>query len=236
VDFELKWLGMRIFLNRSQAVSAADVVGGVFIAQRDLQKLVRCHVLAGSGLTAEITEILFELFLAGSHLSSQEHVDLEGYVSFRDLRAALGYSAGLLSRRVAWLCQHGWAETTRAVPSIAHGLHGNCQKVRITEIGRAKVGPVWRKYDALAERLLADISPSDLAAHYRINELISDKLRAPQFLTADSDPLESGPSAARPARFSARKLHPATDDPAPARPPEPAPINYLLEPEREFLD
>src|SRR5580698_8194350 len=99
---------MRIFFNRWQAVSAADVVGGVFIAQRDLLKSFRSHALAGSGLTAEIAEILLELFLAGSLLASREHVDANGYVSFRDLRAALGYSPGLLSRRIAWLCQRRW--------------------------------------------------------------------------------------------------------------------------------
>ena len=228
---------MRIFLNRWQAVAAADVVGGVFIAQRDLLKTLRSHVLAGSGLTAEIAAILFELYLAGSRLSSPEHVDADGYVSVRDLRTALGYSAGLLSRRIGWLCQRHWAEARRAAPSIAQGLHGNCQKVRITESGKGIVAPVWRRYDELAERLLAGISPSDLAAHYRINEFISDKLHAPRFLMDDSDtPEETRPSAARPARVSARKPTPPPEAAPPVPAPEPAPKEDLLEPEREFLD
>ena len=226
---------MRIFLNRSQAVSAADVVGGLFIAQRDLLKSLRSHVLAGSGLTPEIVEILFELFLAGSHFSSQEHVDDEVYICFRDLRTALGYSAGLLSRRITWLCHHGWAETMRATPSVAHGLHGNCQKIRITELGRDKIGPVWHEYDKLAERLLADFSPADLAAHYRINELISDKLRAPLFLRAESDAREKSPSV-RAAKLFASKPSPLPGDMDLPPVPQPEPINYLLEPEREFLD
>jgi DNA-binding MarR family transcriptional regulator len=228
---------MRIFFNRWQAVSAADVVGGVFITQRDLLKTIRSHALAGSGLTAEVAEILLELYLAGSRLSSREHVDANGYVSFRDLRDALGYSPGLLSRRIAWLCQRRWAETKRAAPSVAEGLHGNSQKVKITGLGMDKIGPVWRRYDKLAERLLTGISPSDLAAHYRINELISDTLRGPHFWKMENGtPDERKAAAARPARVSARKPDPpaAASEPAPA--PEPAPKNYLLEPEREFLD
>jgi DNA-binding MarR family transcriptional regulator len=207
---------MRIFFNRRRTVSAADVAGGVFIAQRDLLKSLRAQVLAGSGLTSEIAEILVELFLAGSQLSSPEHVDAEGYVSFRDLLAALGYSPGLLSRRIGWLCQRRWAETKRAVPNIAQGVHGNCQKVRITELGKGIIAPVWQKYEKLAERLLDGIPPSDLAVHHRINQLISDKLRAPQSWMDES-----------------RK---AVAPKKPASAPEPAPRKYLLEPQSEFLD
>jgi len=228
---------MRIFFNRWQAVSAADVLGGIFIAQRNLLASLRSHVLAGSGLTPEISEILIELFLAGGLLSSPEHVDVDGYVPFRDLRAGLGYSAGLLSRRIGWLCQRGWAETKRAEPSIAAGFHGNCQKVRITEAGKGKIGPVWQKYDKLAQRLLAGFSHSDLAAHYRINEILSDKLRTPRFLLEDSETAdESTPSAARPAKISARKPKPPTaaQERVPAL--ESAPKNLILEPEKEFLD
>jgi DNA-binding MarR family transcriptional regulator len=228
---------MRIFFNRWQAVSAADVVSGVFIAQRDLLQLLRSHALAGSGLTAELAEILLELFMAGNAFSSQEHVDADGYIAFRDLRASLGYSAGLLSRRIAWLYQRRWAETTRAAPSVANGLHGNSQKVRITDSGREKIGPVWRRYDKLAERLLAGISPSDLAAHYRINEFISDKLRAPRSWMDDSEmPEEDRPPVARPTKVAPRVPNPPATVRVPAAALEPAPTKYLLETEGEFLD
>lgn len=228
---------MRIFFNRWHSVAASDVVGGVFIAQRDLLQSFRSQVLPGSGLTAEIAEILFELFLAEGRLSSLEHVDADGYVSFRDLRAALGYSPGLLSRRIGWLCQRRWAEAKRAVPNIAKGLHGNCQKVRITEMGKSIIGPVWQRYDKLAQRLLAGISPSEWAAHYRINQLISDKLRAPQAWMNDSvKPEPKSPPPTRPARVSARKPTPPVAARVPASAPEPAPKKYLLEPQGEFLD
>jgi DNA-binding MarR family transcriptional regulator len=228
---------MRIFFNRWQAVSAPDVLGGVFIAQRNLLESIRSHVLAGSGLTPEIAEILIELFLAGGHLSSPEHADVDGYVPVRDLCAALGYSAGLLSRRIGWLCQRHWAETKRAVPSVADGLHGNCQKVGITELGKGKIAPVWQRYDKLAERLLAGFSPADLAAHYRINEIISDKLRAPRFLADDSETAdESSPPIVRPARVSARKPNTPAAAREPVPTPKPVPKNLFLEPGKEFLD
>jgi DNA-binding MarR family transcriptional regulator len=234
---------MRIFFNRWQAVSAADVLGGVFIAQRNLLESLRSHVLTGSGITMEIAEILIELYLAGGLLSSPEHADVDGYIAFRDLRAGLGYSPGLLSRRIGWLCQRRWAEAKRTVPGLAGGLHGNSQKVRITELGKARIGPVWQRYNKLAERLLADISPSDLAAHYRINELISDKLRVPRFLLEDGEtadesktPDVSTPPPERPAKVSARKPNPPSPTRQPVAMPESAPKNLILEPEKEFLD
>jgi len=228
---------MRIFFNRWHPVAAADVAGSVFIAQRDLLKSLRAEVLPGSGLTAEVAEILLELYLAESRLSFPEHVDTDRYVSFRDLRAALGYSAGLLSRRIGWLCQRRWAETKRAAPNVAKGLHGNCQKVRITEMGKSIMGPVWQRYEKLAERLLAGIAPSDLAAHYRVNELISNKLRAPQVWMNDSvAPVEKTSPATRPARISVRKPKPPVAARKPAPAPESAPRKYLLEPQSEFLD
>jgi DNA-binding MarR family transcriptional regulator len=220
---------MRIFFNRWHAVSAADVVGGVFIAQREFLKSLRSHALPGSGLTAEIAEILFELFLADGNLSSPGHIDAEGYISMRDLLAALGYSPGLLSRRIGWLSQRHWVETKRAAPSIVNGLHGNCQKVRITEMGNGIIAPVWRRCDDLARRVLTGISPEDLAAHYRINELISDRLRAPRFLTDDSEPPK------RTAKVSVHKPNP-TAAKAMATASEPATKKYLLEPQSEFLD
>jgi hypothetical protein len=54
-------------------------------------------------------------------------------------------------------------------------------------LGKGIIGPVWQTFDKLAERLLAGISPSDLAVHYRINEFISDKLRGPKFWMDDSE-------------------------------------------------
>ena len=219
---------MRLFFNRWLAVSAADVVGGVFIAQRDLLKSLRLHVLAGSGLTPEIAEILIELFLAGGHLSSFEHADADGYLAFRNLQGALGYSPGLLSRRIGWLCQRRWAETKRAVPNVAEGIHGNCQKVRITPLGRDIIGPVWRRFDGVAERLLAGISPSDLAAHYRINEIISDKLRGRRFWMDE----EGQHSVARPATVTAREAKPSGEARETALREKSDPV----EPEREFLD
>lgn len=217
---------MRVFLNRWQAVSAADVLGSVFIAQRVLLESLRKQVLAGSGLTPEVAEILVELFLAGGVLSSAEHSDAEGFVSFRELRSGLGYSAGLLSRRIGFICQRGWAETARIEAGIASGLHGNSQKVRITEFGKAKVGPVWRRYDELAQRLLAGIPPEDLGVHYRINELIHDKLQGPPQIPEAEDYSEAPPMKPAPRKAKVVSIPPA----------EAAPKSPSTQAEPEFLD
>lgn len=232
---------MRVFFNRWEAVAAGDVVGAMFIAQRAVLGALRDQVLAGTGLTPELAEILVELYLAGSHLSSPEHADTEGFVPFRDLRGALGYSAGLLSRRIGWLAENHWVETQRARPSAVQGLHGNCQKVRITELGREKIAPIWQGYDSLAQRLLAGISPSDLAAHYRINEAIVAQLRLPrpiQEIGRAETPVESPSPSARRVR-STRHPAPAAQ-PLPPKPfaekTEPEPKHLLHSASEEFLD
>ena len=230
---------MRLFFNRWEAVSAGDVIGGLFIAQRIVLEATRTQALAGTGLSPELAEILIELYLAGEKLSSLECVDAEGFVPSRVLLAALGYSAGLLSRRTGWLCEHGWAETKRTTPNPGGGLHGNCQKVRITEPGKAKIAPIWQSYDKLARHLLADLSPSDLAAHYRVNEIIASKLRAPKFLRenmgegAGGEPL---PSVAGQARVSPRRAYPPKAAAEESSQPEPTPKQFLPPYQGDFLD
>ena len=217
---------MRLFFNRWQSVLAADVLGAVFIAQRDMLKSFRAHVLAGSGMTPATAEIMIELYLAEAGLSSPGHADADGFISFRALLSALDYSPGLLSRRIAWLCKQGWVKTERAAPNIARGIHGNCQHVKITETGSSIAGPVWQRYEKLAERLLSGISPEELGAHYRINEHISFHLAEPKFwMRENAAPPEPHP-VQRPARKS--KL--------PSPPPEPLAIKIAEPAEQDFLD
>jgi len=161
---------MRLLFGHPAKVLAIDVLISIGIAQRALLKTIQWQVLAGSGLTLEIAELLIELSLP-------EHLDAEGYLSFRELREALGYSGGLLSRRIGCLCDSLWAETKRAAPNLERGVHGNSQKVRITDCGRNKIAPIWRKYELLAEELLEGVSQADREAHYRLNKQICDKIR-----------------------------------------------------------
>lgn len=208
---------MRLFLTGKLPIEPAEVLGGVFIARRELLKACRNRVLAGSGCTPEIAEILFELYLA-------KKGDAEGYISVRELGDALDYTPGLLSRRLSWLCGRKWAQTCRAVPDLARGIHGNCQLVRITKTGRAAAAPLWQKFEELAESILGELSPAELAAHYRISQRICATLSPLHFPLAE--PVVE--------KFRRRE----TVTPPPAAPlAQPAPPKSLMqEPEQEFLD
>src|SRR5665213_3554135 len=117
-------------------------------------------------------------------ISPQKPSPEEGYVDFRDLKESLGFSPALLSRRIAYLCRHKWAEAQRTGSNPSKGIHGNCQKVRITALGIRKIEPVWDNYQRLARHLLSGMPAEDLAAHFRVNKLISDKLHAPRKFVA----------------------------------------------------
>ncbi len=204
---------VRIQLNRARSSAPEEVVAGLFAAQRAVWKAFRPSVLAGSGLTLETAELLVELFLASNRA--------DGGISFQDLLAALDYTPGLLSRRIAWLCGRRWAETTRASSNPLPGVHGNCRKVKITELGQRKIEPVWRNYVQQSERLLAGIPSSDLTAHYRVSKTIVDRL-CPSAFRIIQDQAVSPALKAKPALAAAKS--------------KPPPAWNFVEFEKEFLD
>jgi DNA-binding MarR family transcriptional regulator len=153
-------------MNEGGSPSPTDLLSSIAIADREVLKAVRSIVLEGAAVTPEIAELLIELSLPNN-------VDADSYIALKELKEALGYSGALLSRRISLLCESKWVETKRIG---SQGVHGNSQKVRITEAGRAKVQPIWERYEALAEELLEGISRQDREAHYRVNQQICQKI------------------------------------------------------------
>ena len=162
---------MRLFLDSEKPVSAPDVVGSLFVAQRAALKAIRSEVLAGAGLTSELAELLLELYIAGQRG--------DGFIPIRDLLGALDYTPGLLSRRMGWLCRQRWVESRKAAADISGGVHGNCRQVRMTERGKSKFAPVWRRYVEHTERSLRGVSAADLAACRRVHEIMAGKIPSP---------------------------------------------------------
>jgi hypothetical protein len=209
---------MKLSLARGRPLTKAHAIDGLFVARRAALKVIRARVLAGSGLTAEIAELLLELFEA----AKDRETSAGGYLSCQDLLAAVDYSAGLLSRRLNWLCQRRWAEMKRAAADLEEGVHGNSRKVRITDAGKAKITPVWKKYVQQTDDLLAGVSASDLAAYARVNELIVTRVSPLPMRVVSSSRLVPKPVAAAPI----------------AKPVEsaPQPRNLIFQTDHEFLD
>jgi DNA-binding MarR family transcriptional regulator len=149
------------------------------------------------------------------------------------LGISLGYTPGLLSRRVKWLTARKWLESKKVVANLAKGMHGNAQKVRITDLGQTKAQPIWRLYEKFAQRLLAGISESDLQTHYRINQIITEKLHASRFIVE----LTPSPNAGQPATEKAPRM-PAVKKQIPAPASDTRKPIAISPPERseEFLD
>ena len=62
-------------------------------------------------------------------------------------------------------------------PDLFSRMRGNSRVIRITELGKEKIDPVWKAYEAFADHLFQNIPPVDLEAHYRVNKTIRDRLR-----------------------------------------------------------
>lgn len=211
---------MKLFPPGTSPDSRVAAIGALFVARRSALKAIRNQILAGTGLTPEIAELLFELLAA-----TKDPAFPSGYVSCQDLLAAVDYSAGLLSRRLHWLAQKRWVEIKRSGSDLEKGIHGNSRKVRITDAGKIKVTPVWKKYAGQAEEWLANIPAVDLAAYLRVNEIITNG---------------GTPGVASKIHPTARSLSPR---PAPKPisippppPPAPTPPRHLLQAEPDFLD
>ena len=155
-------------------------LASIFVARRDLLRPIRNSVLVACDLPLEQADILVELH-GVRHLGWTEPVSCgDGFVRFQVLLDCLVHEVGMFSRRIATLEQAGLLETCKAcqVPELATaGLHRNAQVARLTPAGKRKIAPVWSRYEALAERLLAQVPAAKLAAHYEVNQLIREQLR-----------------------------------------------------------
>lgn len=165
-------------------------LASIFLARRDLLQPLRDSVLAGCDLPLEQANILVELH-GVRHLGWTEPESTgDGFVRFQTLLDCLVHEVGMFSRRIATLEQAGLLQTCKAcqVPELATaGLHRNSQVARITAAGRRKIGPVWRKYEQLAEELVARIPAAKLEAHFEVNQLIREEVKRRQASAAQAN-------------------------------------------------
>lgn len=165
-------------------------LSSIFLTRRDLLQPLRDVVLAECDLPLEMANLLVELH-GVRHLGWTEPESTgDGFVRFQTLLECLVHETGMFSRRIAALEQAGLLETRKAcqVPELAMaGLHRNTQAARITAAGRRKIGPVWRKYEQLAEELAARIPAAELAVHYKVNQLLREEVKRRQAAAAQAN-------------------------------------------------
>jgi len=163
--------------NSVPAVEPTDTVGSIFTARRDLLQGVK-SVVAGSGFTVEEADLLTSLFGVRELNWDDLPHDSEGYVAFKELENFLTHNPSLLSRRIRRLAdaKPPLVEVADAAP--ASDQHFNAKRVRITKEGVKRTEPIWKCFQQMTANLLEGIPPRLLAAHYKINEEISARIRA----------------------------------------------------------
>lgn len=159
------------------AIQPTDTITSVFTARRDLLQGVK-SVVAGSGFTVEAADLLVSLFGVRELGWDDLPHDAEGFVAFKELELYLVHNASLLSRRIRKLADEKPPLVEVEKPEAGSGLHFNALRVRITDEGVKRIRPVWERFARMSANLLEGIPPRLLAAHYRVNEEISARIRA----------------------------------------------------------
>lgn len=156
-----------------------------FRVRRDLLKPLKREVLVGTGLTVETADLLLDLLAIQQQAKAGTiggMADVDGFVPMASLKDDLVEVDALLSRRVRELAGKGWVEVRtphnrqeRSADAVP--LHGRSLLVGITEAGMAAALPIRLRYHALATRLLSGVPKADLAAHRRVSQRVSARIR-----------------------------------------------------------
>jgi hypothetical protein len=159
------------------AIEPTDTVTSIFTARRDLLQGVK-SVIAGSGFGVEEADLLISLFGVRQLGWDDLPHDADDYVAFKELEHYLVHNPSLLSRRIRKLADAKPPLVKVGKPKAGSGLHFNALRVRITSEGIKRIKPVWERFARMSANLLQGIPPRLLAAHYRVNEEISARIRA----------------------------------------------------------
>jgi hypothetical protein len=162
-------------------------IGSVYRTRRDLHQVtVGPELLGNCNLPMELVEILVDLYGA-IYLGWPDPRARFGHVTFRDLLETSvhgdTHSDALLSLRLRRLKgdnllvvqpipQRGQAAELRSGP------RGSRSWVRLTPEGVKVAKPIWERYMKLAEWLLEGVPQQDLDAHYRVNAMISARVKS----------------------------------------------------------
>ena len=157
-------------------IGPTSTVASIFTARRDLLQIVKA-VVAGSGLSVEEADLLVLLYGVRKLGWTDLPHDAEKYVAFKVIEGYLVHNPSLLSRRIRKLAAAKPPLVEVAEAKAGTGLHFNALRARITDEGSKRVKPVWERYKQMSANLLQGIDPQLLNAHYKVNQIISDRIR-----------------------------------------------------------
>lgn len=161
-----------------------DTVISIFTARRDLLQIVRL-VVAGSGLSVEEADLMVMLYGIKDLEWTELPQDADGYIAFKELESYLVHNPSLLSRRIRKLAAVKPPLVEVAEAKAGSALHFNALRVRITAEGIKRIKPVWDRYTYISAKLVHDISPRLLEAHYQVNEEISTRIQERRWSAKD---------------------------------------------------
>jgi DNA-binding MarR family transcriptional regulator len=154
-------------------------IGSIFRVRRDLVRVIKENVIAGSGLTLEEADLLLDLYGGGRLGWSDPKGDKDGWVTFAALKKSLVHSPELLTRRIAALKDADLVEVRKIGKDQAKQdrIDAKSKLARIRPEGVKRIAPVYEQYGAVCKDLLAGFSPEDQRNLLRINEALMQKIR-----------------------------------------------------------
>ena len=153
-------------------------LGSIFQVRRDLAREIERTVMKGCPLPIDMADILIDLYGARRLGWPEPIANKDGFVTVRVLRDGLVHSGALLSMRLKKLKATGYLEVekipqTGPASQYRQGPRSSRSWVRIRPEGEKLAKELWARYEKLGERLLANVPPSQRAAHLAVNAAIS---------------------------------------------------------------
>ena len=151
-------------------------ISSIFAARRDLRPVSKA-LIQGTPIGVEEADLLVLLYGFRRLGWTDCTVYDDGFVNFTDLKSNTVYDPSLFTRRLSKLKALKMV-STRLGRKFDPILHGKAQQVRIEAAGITAIKPVWERYVQFSEELLKGCTKEELAAHQKVNERISEILRA----------------------------------------------------------
>jgi len=162
---------------------AAGIIGSILRVRRDLVALVKKHVIAGSGLTLEQTDLLLDIYGATELGWPDPQAIKGGWVTFAALKKSLVHSPELLTRRLADLERMGMVNTASMDGEETRelGIDAKSRKVRLQAKGTEKGKLIYDRYGRVCLQLLNRLPPKNLQDAMKVRAFNEALLAARRF-------------------------------------------------------
>jgi hypothetical protein len=161
---------------------AVSIVGSIFRVRRDLVGLIKEHVIKGSGLTLEQTDLLLDIYGAVELGWPDPKAIKGGWVTLAAIKKSLVHAPELLTRRLSDLETSGLLEMASMTREETRelGIDSKSKKVRVRPKGVEKGKMVYDRYCGVCLQLLKRLPQENLddaAKAKAFNEALMAALR-----------------------------------------------------------